>query len=178
MNNYIPDQNRFKLTGPPSWWLRHLWEFDSSLVVIPSRQDCVYRLAQRRQPDLRANITNDALWNMSDTQMLASYSLIPVTTIIATANWSNPLMWEDLRQRAPWRNGGADAVIKHIEGNERKKELDIAAKNDAYNDYLAKDAWRYYEMKQGLRSNVYSPKTPDRRPKIASKAPLIQVATR
>lgn len=122
MNNYIVDVNRFKLAGPPKWWLSKLWDFDPSLVVVPSRQDCIYRLAQRRKLTLPEHITNDALFNQSDTKMLASYSLVPVTTILSTANWSDPYMFEELRGRAPWRNGGAEKVIKDIEGREFEQE--------------------------------------------------------
>lgn len=145
MVNYIVDENKFKLAGPPTWWLRKLWDFDSSLVVVPSRQDCVYRLAQKRKLNLPAHIVNDALFNQSDTQMLASYSLVPVTTIIATANWSNPYMFVELSNRAPWRQGGAEKVIADIEGRELSAEMKKDAETDAILTETAKDAWKYYK---------------------------------
>lgn len=159
MVNYIPDVNRFSLSGPPKWWLGKLWEFDDSLVVIPSRQGFYYRLAQRRKLNLANNITNDALFNESDTKMLAGHSLIPVTTILATANWSNPYMFEELRRRAPWRMGGTDKFMKTLEDQEAKEELDKRANEDEYLTYLGKDAWNLYKKKIGLRSNMYSPTT-------------------
>ena len=102
MTNYIPDVNKFKLSGPPEWWLRLLNDFDPSLVVVPSRQGFYYRLAQRRPISLTAKFVNDMLFQHSDTQMLAQYGLIPVTTIVATATWS-PMMFQELAERAPWR---------------------------------------------------------------------------
>lgn len=159
MVNYIPDVNRFSLTGPPRWWLKKLYEFDNSLVVLPSRQDYLYRLAQRRKLNLATKFTQDMLWAASDTKMLASYGLIPVTTIIATANWSNPLMFETLRNRAPWRMGGADKVADMLDAQEKKEELDIRAKTDEHLSYLSKDAWNLYGKKIGVRSHMYSPKT-------------------
>lgn len=147
MNNYIVDVNRFKLAGPPTWWLKKLWDFDPSLVVVPSRQDCIYRLAQRRPLKLPEHITNDALFNQSDTKMLASYNLVPVTTILSTANWSNPLMFEELRQRAPWRMGGAEKVIKDIEGAELEQEIKSNIAEDARLTEIARKGYRHWKNK-------------------------------
>lgn len=158
MTNWIPDQNKFKLAGPPKWFLTRLWDFDSSLVIIPSRQDCVYRLAQRRKPNLSQNIVNDSLFKESDTKMMASYSLVPVTSIIATVNWSNPYIFQELANRAPHRQGGQDEVIKRIEAQEREEDLKKAMTEDERRTYLAKDGWNLYLKKLGLRSHMYSPK--------------------
>lgn len=159
MQNYIVDQNRFSLAGPPKWWLHQLWDFDSSLVVVPSRQGFYYRLAQRRPLKLTDQVVNDALFNESDTRMLARYSLVPVTTILATANWSNPYMFESLRLRAPWRMGGADKVNKMLDDQDVKDEFDRRAATDEYLTYLGKDAWKLYNKKIGLRSHMWSPTT-------------------
>jgi len=162
MNNYYPDINRFKLAGPPKWWLQALWDFDNSLAVVPSRQGFFYRLAQRRPLSLKEEFVKDMLFKESDTQMLASYGLIPVTTIIATANWDNPFMFEELRRRSPHRMGGAEKVNQMIEAQEKAEELKKASEIDERNEYLTRDAFRYYKMKQGLRSTVFSPKTPNK----------------
>lgn len=151
MTNYIVDLNKFRLAGPPRWWLRQLMDFDNSLVVVPSRQTCVYRLAQRRRLNLPDHIVNDALFNESDTKMLASYSLVPVTTIIPTANWSNPYLFKELAERAPWRLGGAEKVNKMIEDRELAKEARINHENSERNHFLAKDGWKYYQSLTGQR---------------------------
>ena len=163
-SNWIPDTNRFKLAGPPSWFLRQLEEFDASLVIIPSRMGHYYRLAQRRKMKLAEHVVNDIMKEQADTAMLASYGLVPVTTILATISWSNPFLFEELRRRAPWRQGGADEVIKKLDAQEYQDKVDKFLAQDQVNDYVARDAWRYYNKNLGLRSNVYSPKTPDRRP--------------
>lgn len=147
MNNYIVDHNKFKLAGPPSWWLRKLADFDPSLVVVPSRQDCVYRLAQKRRLNLPEHITNDVLFKESDTQMLASYSLVPVTTILATANWSNPYMFVELENRAPHRLGGAEKVINDIEGRELQEEMRKNMETDDMLERTAKSGWKYFKEK-------------------------------
>jgi hypothetical protein len=155
MVNYYADLNKFSLAGPPKWWLKSLWHFDNSLVVVPSRQGFYYRLAQRRKLTLPDHIVNDALFNESDTKMLARYSLVPVTTILATANWSNPYLFEELRRRAPWRLGGAEKVNQQLEAEDQKVELDKRAKTDEHLTYLSKDAWKLYKNKIGVRG-VYT----------------------
>lgn len=149
MDNFIPDVDKFKLGSPPLWWLQKLQDFDSSLVVVPSRQDCVYRLAQRRPLNLPEHIVNDALFNQSDTQMLASYSLIPVTTIIAKPNWSHPMMFRELALRAPWRMGGVDKVLNALEEAELREETQKRLATELNLEDRAKDGWRLLKMKTG-----------------------------
>lgn len=153
--NYIPGTNPFKLAGPPKWWLIQLADFDPSLVVVPSKQDCVYRLAQRRHLKLPEHIVNDALFNQSDTQMLASYSLVPVTTIIATANWSNPTMWKDLAERAPWRQGGAEKVNALLDQRDLDRESAKQQATEAHLTSLGKDGWNLYRKKIGLGRTIF-----------------------
>lgn len=159
MINYIPDLNPFNLAGPPQWWLAKLRDFDDSLYVLPSRQGFYYRLAQKRRLNLPDHIVNDALFKESDTKMMARYSLVPVTTILATANWSNPFLFEELRRRAPWRMGGAEKVTKELEDQELKDEFDQRAKTDEHLTYLAKDSWNLYKKKIGVQSHMYIPKS-------------------
>jgi hypothetical protein len=160
MANYLADLNKFNLSGPPRWWLHKLYDFDNSLVVVPSRQGFYYRLAQRRPLSLAEKITQDALFNESDTKMLASYGLIPVTTILATANWSNPYLFEELRRRAPWRMfDSTDKAIEAVEAQDYKDELDKKIKEDEHLTSLGKDSWGLYNKKIGLRTHMWSPKT-------------------
>ena len=173
MTNYIPDLNKFKLAGPPSWWLRALDDFDNSLVVVPSRQGFYYRLAQRRKLSLTNDVINDVLFKESDTKMLASYSLVPVTTIVATANWSNPYLFEELRRRSVTRMGGAKKVDEMLMAQERKEQIDNLIARDDINTYLSRDAWKFYQKKIGLRSHLYSPKTSLQK----VSGPLIKIAS-
>ena len=157
--NYIPDINRFQLAGPPTWFLKQLFEFDASLVIVPSRQDHLYRLAQRRHIRLPEQVVNDVLKEQADTRMLSSYGLVPVTTIIAAANWGNPVLFEELHKRAPWRLGGAKKVNAMLEAQDQQERLQRHIKNDEMLNDLTKDAWKFYQKKVGLRSHLYSPKT-------------------
>lgn len=149
--NFIADVDKFKLGAPPEWWLTRLRDFDPSLVVVPSRQDCVYRLAQKRPLNLPEHIVNDALFNHSDTQMLATYSLIPVTTIMAKPNWSDPRMWRELEERAPWRMGGAEKVLTELEEAEFREETQKRLLTELNLEDRAKDGWQLLKHKQGSK---------------------------
>lgn len=160
--NYIKDTNPFNLAGPPKWWLQKLYDFDNSLVVVPSRQSCVYRLAQRRKLRLTEKVINDALFKQSDTKMLAQYGLVPVTTILATANWDNPLMWQDLAERAPHRQGGAEKVVKMLEDRERDEAAKKQANIDDITTITAKDGWKSYRRRIGLGSTMFDNGAPSK----------------
>ena len=158
MSNWIPDTNRFHLAGPPRWWLDQLHEFDPSLVVVPSRQGFYYRLAQRRKLRLPEKFANDMLFQEYDTKMLASYSLVPVTTILSTARWGNPLMWNELAERAPWRQGGSKKYIQKLEAQEHQAKVDQHREISDRLDTHARDAWNLYRMQQGLRQHMWDGK--------------------
>lgn len=154
LRNYIVDANPFKLAGPPEWWLRKLAEFDESLVVMPSKQGFYYRLCQRRPPSLKKSMVEDLLFNESDTKMLASRGLIPVTTILATANWDNPLLFKDLAERAPWRQGGAEKVNRKLEDDEFMKDMKKRAETEQMIVDRARDGWKLYQHKTGQKVSM------------------------
>ena len=89
--------------------------------------------------------------------MLASRGLIPVTTILSTANWDNPLLFKDLAERAPWRNGGADKINKKLEDDEFKK--DMRKRKDVEDNIIqrAKDGWKLYKGKTGQTVSMANP---------------------
>lgn len=161
-SNYIKDTNRFQLAGPPSWFLRQLWEYDPSLVIVPSRMGFFYRLAQRRQLKLPESIINDVLKEQADTRMLAAYSLVPVTTILATVRWDSPLIFQDLTMKAPWRMCGAEKYEQELLRREKQEFFEKREKQDEHLGYLAKDAWRFYQKKIGVRTRMWSPTTKHR----------------
>lgn len=173
--NYIPDINRFSLAGPPAWWLAKLSEFDDSLVVVPSRQAFLYRLGQRRKPDLKTNVINESLAADRDTAMLASYGLIPVTTIVATARWDNPLMWVDLAERSPSKQGGAEAYEKKLNAQDQAKNIRIAQDINDRNTYLSKDAWKMYQIKTGRRIGLGPVTKPTPVAPMYDRAPLVVI---
>lgn len=150
MSNYLHTTNPFNLAGPPKWWLKKLAEFDASLVVFPSRHNFVYRLCQKRPMKIHEKIIQDLLTD-SDTRFMAGKNLIPVTTILATANWDNPLMFVELANRAPHRMGGAEKVNKMLEEQDKQRDLETKRKNDQLLTDVSKAGWRNYQYKTGQR---------------------------
>lgn len=163
--NYMVEANPFGLAGPPDYWLKALYEFDCSLVVMPSKMGFWYRLCQRRRPTLATKIVNEILKEDLDTRMIAARNLVPVTTLLATTNWGNyPAHLEELRRRSPHRMGGAAKVIQDVEAAERQVEIDKANQTDVALTDVSKDAWGLYLKKIGLRSHMWIPSTPGSRP--------------
>lgn len=175
MNNWIADRNRFSLAEPPKWFLSALWDFDNSLVIIPSRQQALYRLAQRRKVNLSEKMLQDPFFQESDTQMLASYGLVPVTSIMPTINWADPENFMELARRAPHRQGGADEVLKKIEEQEAKEALNKQLAEDDHLNSLGKDAWGLYNKKLGLRSHMYIPRNKSEVVSKKRRSPSIRI---
>lgn len=132
--NYYADRNRFKLAPPPQWWLRALMEFDTSLVVIPSRLEAVYWVAQVRRPDDLIQ-AKDII--SVDEMMMRQYGLVPVTKLLSlTGQWNwDTHIFQRLKARAGWRNGltpaetaqafdAVDAMVKAKRHADRDDRLD------------------------------------------------------
>lgn len=175
ITNFIVDKNRFALAAPPKWFLLKLHEYDPSLVIVPSRQGFYYRLAQRRKPSLKDQIAYDAMKEQADTAMLMSHSLIPVTTILANPRWDNPMIFTELTRRAPWRMGGAEEYEKLVIAQDKAEEDAKQAEIDNMLDVLAKDSAGLYGKLTGVRTAMWSPRTPSRAPKPAERAPGVVI---
>lgn len=163
LRNWIADTNRFGLAKPPDWWLQRLNDFDDQLVVIPSRQEAVYRVARRRQhsPGIGTLALID---NQRDTAMLARYGLVPVTTMIRYSGaWDIDSMLQKLRDRDTWALSGGPGsgrtaqergarVADAIEAHEASLEQKERARQREDLDYRSRDAWRSYQARTGQRS--------------------------
>jgi hypothetical protein len=155
--------NRFGLEKPPDWWLQKLHDFDSMLVVIPSRQQPLYRIARRRQFSKGLG-TGALLDNSRDTAMLAHYALVPVTTMIRYAQaWDADSVIQKLKDRDTWALSGgpmsgrsaqerADRVANAIEAHEQEQDKRTREGMRADLDYRSRDAWRSYQARTGQRS--------------------------
>ena len=160
MGNWIADENPFKLAAPPKWWLQRLWDFDNRLVVIPSRRQMVYRLAQRHPPDPRIQAVEAAMWKDSETKMLASHGLVPVLSITPDVTWENPTIFETLKERAPWMQGGTDKFLAKVEAAEATAEQRRDADTDAMMGERYEGAWNMLRRRMGLGKTWHQPFTP------------------
>lgn len=167
-SNWIPDVNRYGIPKPPAWFLKVLWDQDSALVLIPSRQSRKYILARRRdRSKVIANIVQHEIderihkrVRYSDSDMLAQYKLVVVDSIrsitgnLHQASWmaSTPEMMQELRERDMWAAGGAEKYIEKIEERERTAAQKKRANLLDDLDHRAGDAWRSYQARTGQRN--------------------------
>ena len=125
MQNFIPDVIGFHLAPPPAWRLRELYEFDPSLVIIPSREQPYLIVAQRRP--FNAKRIEPTLMR-PDEAMLRAHGLIFVTNLVSVTggwNWSAPS--SDLRphlaMRAPHRLGGFEHVDRALNNQDEAERM-------------------------------------------------------
>lgn len=86
--------------------------------------------------------------------MLAQRNLIPVTTILATANWDNPFLFKELEERAPWRLGGAEKINNLLDQYDLQKQIKKAKEVDERLTDRAKDGWKLYQHKTGQKVSL------------------------
>ncbi len=127
--NYLVDENPFSLSGPPRSFLHEMWTFDPHLVIFPSCEEAVYRLARRAehgQPILHA------LASRPDTRMFVKHRLVPVTSIVPFAKWG-PVLLHDLAVRDIRRTGGYRKAANALDDQDDAAEV-------AYKAYVADQA--------------------------------------
>lgn len=163
MKNWIEDINRFGLSRPPIWWLNRLFDFDAELVLIPSRQQALYRLARRKKYS-RGIGALAVIDPHADTAMMVQYGLIPVTTMIRYADsWDIDSLLQKLRDRDQWAISGGpssgksleergEKVAQHIEAHEAKQARTLKQEIRTDMDYRSRDAWRSYQARTGQRN--------------------------
>lgn len=90
----------------------------------------------------------------ADTQMLASYGLVPVTTVVRTygATWEIESILAQLRSRDIWAQGGAEKVVDALEASEESERQRIIQNGRADMDHRSRDAYRSYQARTGQRT--------------------------
>lgn len=151
--NYLPDNPR--MAAPPEFWLQQLYDFDSELVLMPSRMvPFAYVLGRRRR--FSAGLSDAAIADVSkqqDTVMCLHYGLVPVTMIYQIGTvWNIDPILRSLKARDIWAHGGADKAADLLDAADARKEKGI--KNDIRDDMWNRsgDAWRSYQARTGQRS--------------------------
>ena len=159
--NYIPDNPRMEV--PPAYWLQRLYDFDSDLVVLPSRyRPFAYVLARRAR--LSAPLTGKAILDTAtqpDTVMCLNLKLVPVSLIYRTGTtWSIDNIIRSLKARDMWAHGGAEKVADLMDEADAAVEArkKAAVRDDMWN--RSGDAWRSYQARTGQRVKLTVPSKP------------------
>lgn len=166
--NFIPDMNRWKLPEPPAWFLKRLYDFDSMLVLVPSRikvkgESPAYLLCRRRQHS--AGLGDVAMLDNKhpDTNMCYALGVVPIAPLRFNRNVNQFTekacedLLAELRRRDQWaisggHNGDADAVADAVEAAEAAAERKQRAtmRDDFY--HRARDAYRSMKARIGSRN--------------------------
>lgn len=154
--NYIPDNP--KMMEPPAYWLQRLYDFDSDLVVLPSRQRLFAYVLARRARHTPGLSMLGVLSNDSDTAMCARHGLLPICLVFRQGSgWSIDNLLRDLASRDTWRardahpSRSAAAVLDESDACERQA-IKASIRDDMRQ--RAKAGWRSYQVRTRQRVAV------------------------
>lgn len=164
---WIADKNRFGLERPPDWFLTGLVNYDTQLVLIPSRKRRQYLLCRRRK--LTVGLGDVAMMDNQhpDTNMCYAYGVLPIaplrwektktdTGLFTQANLASLI--ETLKERDAWAIGGGplaldpDAAVKAWDAAEeaREQKQDKNLWDMFY--HMGRDGWRSLTARVGARN--------------------------
>lgn len=174
VRNYIADNTRMPV--PSQYFLQRIYDFDSYLVILPSRVRAgAYVIGRRKQ--FSKGITEkaiDAQYGNPDTTMCVMNGCVPVCMMFATgATWDPDKIIAKLKARDIWELGGADKVADMLEAQEEaeKAALQKSIRDDLYNRSGA--GWRTYQARTGQSTLRYN----DLRPSKSKESPsTVEVA--
>lgn len=174
-SNYLEQKggNPFFLPAPPAWWLQAMKDFDSQLVLFPSRVRQGYVMARRRfktlaRPDLlKLDESTLRMQAGQDGATMATHKLIFVQHLYlgGTRIW-NTLVFEDLRGRDTFEAGGGEKFVQRLEASEAEQDRRAKALLLDDLDQRARDAYRSYKARSGER--IVVPGTATIRPSSGS----------
>lgn len=161
LHNLLNSENPFKLAAPPNWWLQKLFDYDSQLVIVPSRIRMAYILARRRRfsnamaelATLDQNMVKLSAGLDGDT--LANHNLIYVRHLIGETV-RKPEIFQWLADHDVTAKGGGEKVAARVEDIEA--DLASQKRRNMISDieHRAGDAWRSYQARTGRRSGYSS----------------------
>ena len=148
--NFLVEENPFGLASPPTWFLSEMWTFDPCLVIFPSKEEPLYRMARRVEHGSPILTLMDEQHRRPDTTMFWKHRLVPVTSILPSpfVQWS-PLLLKDLAERDVRRQGGykkaADRLDALDDANDSKWHRDV----DDGAMIRARASWRGQKWSRG-----------------------------
>lgn len=150
---YIADNPRMET--PPEWFLQRLFDYDSQLVLLPSRYKPYAYVIARRSRLGRRGLTGNAIADtitQPDTLMCMRYGCVPVCLMFKHGpQWAVDGVLAKLRARDLWAAGGADKAADQLEADEaeEKRKRDADKRDELLG--LGREAYRSYKMRTGGR---------------------------
>lgn len=154
--NFLSEENPFGLTAPPRWFLEEMWKFDACLVIFPSKEESVYRLARRVEHGsplltvLKIHRGPDQGKMRPDSQMFWKHRLVPVTSILPSpfVQWSMVLL-KDLAERDIRRQGGYKRVADKLDALDAANDSRWHADVEDGATIRARASWREQKWSRG-----------------------------
>jgi hypothetical protein len=149
--NFLVEENPFGLASPPRWFLEEMWKFDPCLVVFPSKEEAVYRLARRAEhgaPTL--TLVADPQKRRPDTTMFWKHRLVPVSSILPApyVHWS-PVLLNDLAERDVRRQGGYKKAADRLDAIDAAAESKWHSGVEDGATIRARASWREQKWTRG-----------------------------
>jgi hypothetical protein len=145
--NYMVEENPYGLASPPTWFLEEMWKFDPCLVIFPSKEQAVYRLARRVE---HGAPLLSIMKGRPDTKMFWKHRLVPVTSILPSpfVHWSHVLL-KDLAERDIRRQGGYRKVADAWDRADDDREAQWHAGVEDGAMIRARASWREQKWTHG-----------------------------
>ena len=141
------EENPYGLAGPPAWFLQEMWTFDPCLVIFPSREEPIYRLARRVE---HGSPLFTFLKSRPDTKVFVRHRLVPVTSILPPplVQWG-PVLLRDLAERDVRRAGGYRKAADLLDRQDDDRDARWRAENDDGASVRARASWREQKWSHG-----------------------------
>lgn len=155
--NFVAEENPFGLSSPPTWFLEDLWKFDPCLVIFPSKEEALYRLARRAEHG--APVTR-LLKGRPDTALFVKHRLVPVTSILPPpmVQWG-PVLLKDLAERDIRRQGGYRKVASLLDQHDEDADTRWRRENAEGAEIRARASWRGQKWTHGESLDLGARKT-------------------
>jgi hypothetical protein len=149
--NFLCEENPFGLASPPNWFLEEMWKFDPCLVIFPSKEEAIYRMARRvEHGQAILTLVADPARRRPDTTMFWKHRLVPVTSILPSpfVHWS-PVLLKDLAERDIRRQGGYKKVADRLDAEDEKREAQWSSGVEDGATIRARASWREQKWTRG-----------------------------
>jgi hypothetical protein len=145
--NFIVEENPFGLASPPNWFLEEMWKFDPCLVIFPSKEEALYRLARRVE---HGSPLLTIAKKRPDTKVFWAHKLIPVTSILPApyVHWS-PMLLADLAARDIRRQGGYKKAADALDALDATADAKLDAETADGATIRARASWREQKWTRG-----------------------------
>ncbi len=134
--NYIETGNPFNLARPPAFFLTDLERYDPEIVIFPSLEESVYRVARRKKLSAlvfeQVKLAHQMLSRRPDTQVFAQHRLVGIGSLFPSlyTHWG-PHLVKELSERDSYdKHDAKAATVEDIAAAYTKHVDDLDAQDE------------------------------------------------